>query len=168
VVTLALAFAMEAVWFRNSDIIPSEVARVTTPSLLGADLGIGSGAAFPRLEFGLVCLVTLVMVSLDVAVLRRSSLGSAMLAVRANERSAAAAGVNVVQMKVLSFALASFIAGLRKRDAGAASGQPQPDRPPETAGSAEDDDPRAVGHPLTLAIMSPSATPTLRSKRPWS
>jgi hypothetical protein len=69
VVTLALAFAMEAVWFRNSDIIPSEGARVTPPSLLGADLGIGSGAAFPRLEFGLVCLVTLVMVSLDVAVL---------------------------------------------------------------------------------------------------
>jgi sulfate-transporting ATPase len=35
-----------------------------------------------------------------------------MLAVRANERSAAAAGVNVVRIKVMSFALASFIAGL--------------------------------------------------------
>ena len=35
-----------------------------------------------------------------------------MLAVRANERSAAAAGVNVVRVKVLSFALAAFIAGL--------------------------------------------------------
>ncbi len=35
-----------------------------------------------------------------------------MLAVRANERSAAAVGVNVVRVKVLAFALASFIAGL--------------------------------------------------------
>ena len=52
------------------------------------------------------------LVAVGVAVLRRSTLGSAMLAVRANERSAAAAGVNVVRVKVLSFALASFIAGL--------------------------------------------------------
>jgi len=112
VVTLALAYAIEAVWFRNVDIVSSSGARVTPPSLFGADLGIGAGKAFPRIEFGLVCLVTLVLVALGVAILRRSSLGSAMLAVRANERSAAAAGVNVVRVKVLAFALASFIAGL--------------------------------------------------------
>lgn len=112
VVTLALAYAIEAVWFRNSDIVPSSGARVTPPSMFGMDLGIGVGQAFPRIEFGLVCLVTLVAVALGVAALRRSTLGSAMLAVRANERSAAAAGVNVVRVKVLSFALASFIAGL--------------------------------------------------------
>jgi ABC-type branched-subunit amino acid transport system ATPase component/ABC-type branched-subunit amino acid transport system permease subunit len=112
VVTLALAYAIEAVWFRNSDIVPSSGARVTPPSMFGVDLGIGAGRDFPRIEFGLVCLVTLVAVALGVAVLRRSTLGSAMLAVRANERSAAAAGVNVVRVKVLSFALASFIAGL--------------------------------------------------------
>jgi sulfate-transporting ATPase len=112
VVTLALAYAIEAVWFRNSDIVGSSGARVTPPSMLGLDLGIGAGREFPRLEFGLVCLVTLVAVALGVAVLRRSTLGSAMLAVRANERSASAAGVNVVRVKVLAFAIASFIAGL--------------------------------------------------------
>ena len=112
VVTLALAYAIEAVWFRNGDIVPSSGARVTPPSMFGIDLGIGAGQEFPRIEFGLVCLVTLVIVALGVAALRRSTLGSAMLAVRANERSAAAAGVNVVRVKVLSFALASFIAGL--------------------------------------------------------
>ena len=112
VVTLALAYAIEAVWFRNADIVPSSGARVTPPSMFGIDLGIGAGADFPRVEFGIVCLVTLVIVALGVAVLRRSTLGSAMLAVRANERSAAAAGVNVVRIKVVSFALASFIAGL--------------------------------------------------------
>jgi ABC-type branched-subunit amino acid transport system ATPase component/ABC-type branched-subunit amino acid transport system permease subunit len=112
VVTLALAYAIEAVWFRNADIVPSSGARVTQPSMFGIDLGIGAGREFPRIEFGLVCLVTLVLVAVGIAGLRRSALGSAMLAVRANERSAAAAGVNVVRVKVLAFALASFIAGL--------------------------------------------------------
>jgi ABC-type branched-subunit amino acid transport system ATPase component/ABC-type branched-subunit amino acid transport system permease subunit len=112
VVTLALAYAIEAVWFRNADIVPSSGARVTPPSLFGIDLGIGAGHDFPRIQFGLVCLVSLVAVAWGVAVLRRSALGSAMLAVRANERSAAAVGVNVVRIKVLAFALASFIAGL--------------------------------------------------------
>jgi ABC-type branched-subunit amino acid transport system ATPase component/ABC-type branched-subunit amino acid transport system permease subunit len=112
IVTLALAYAIEAVWFRNGDIVPSSGARIEPPSLFGIDLGIGAGKEFPRIEFGLVCLVTVVLVALGVAALRRSTLGSAMLAVRANERSAAAAGVNVVRVKVLAFAIAAFIAGL--------------------------------------------------------
>ncbi len=112
VVTLALAYAIEAVWFRNTDIVGTGGARVTDPSIFGLDLQIGSGRDFPRIEFGLLCLATLVAVALSVALLRRSALGSAMLAVRANERSAAAAGVNVVRVKVLAFAIASFIAGL--------------------------------------------------------
>jgi sulfate-transporting ATPase len=112
VVTLALAYAIEAVWFRNTQIVSVSGAQVSDPSLFGVDLGIGSGTAFPRLAFGLLCLFTLVGVAFGVAKLRMSRLGSAMLAVRANERSAAGVGVNVVGVKVLSFALASFIAGL--------------------------------------------------------
>ena len=112
VVTLALAYAIEAAWFRNTDIVSSDGARVTPPELFGWDLGIGAGRAFPRIEFGLLCLGVLVAVAVGIAALRRSALGSAMLAVRANERSAAAVGVNVVRVKVLSFAIASFIAGL--------------------------------------------------------
>jgi sulfate-transporting ATPase len=112
VVTLALAYAIEAVWFRNSDFVRSGGARVTPPSMFGVDLGIGAGRVFPRIEFGLLCLGTLVAVGFGVAALRKSALGSAMLAVRANERSAAAVGVNVVRVKVVSFALASFIAGI--------------------------------------------------------
>jgi branched-subunit amino acid ABC-type transport system permease component len=55
VVTLALAYAIEAVWFRNADIVSSSGARVTPPSMLGIDLGIGAGDDFPRIEFGLLC-----------------------------------------------------------------------------------------------------------------
>src|SRR4029077_9721677 len=58
------------------------------------------------------CLIVCVVVASGVALLRRSSLGSALLAVRAHERSAAGIGVNVVFVKVLSFAIASFIAGI--------------------------------------------------------
>ncbi len=112
VVTLAFAYAIEAVWFRNTDIVGTSGATVEDPSLFGIDLGVGVGKAFPRLGFGLLCLFTLVLVALGVAILRRSSLGSAMLAVRANERSAAGVGVDVMRVKVISFAISSFIAGL--------------------------------------------------------
>ena len=54
----------------------------------------------------------LVIVAVSVALLRRSRLGSAMVAVHANERSAAAAGVNVVRVELTTFAIGSFIAGL--------------------------------------------------------
>ncbi len=112
VVTLALAFGLEAIWFRNSQIVDASGARVLQPKLFGINLAIGVGKAFPRLSFGLMCLIVCALVALGVARLRRSSLGSAMLAVRANERSAAGTGVNVVFVKVVSFAIASFIAGI--------------------------------------------------------
>jgi sulfate-transporting ATPase len=112
VVTLALAYAIEALWFRNGQFVQPAGASVKPPRLFGLDLGIGIGHAFPRMAFGLLCLFTLVAVALGVAWLRTSSLGSAMLAVRANERSAAGIGVNVTGVKIAAFAIASFIAGI--------------------------------------------------------
>jgi ABC-type branched-subunit amino acid transport system ATPase component/branched-subunit amino acid ABC-type transport system permease component len=112
VVTFALAFALEALWFRNVALVGADGASVPSPKLFGLDLGIGTGTAFPRVQFGLLCLVVLVAVALGVAKLRTSRLGSQMLAIRANERSAAAAGVDVVRVKLTAFALAAFIAGL--------------------------------------------------------
>jgi ABC-type branched-subunit amino acid transport system ATPase component/branched-subunit amino acid ABC-type transport system permease component len=113
VVTLCFAVAIEAVWFRNNDLNGGvDGAPIANPSLFGLDLGIGSGRAFPRPEFGLLCLFTLAAAAVGVAKLRTSRLGSAMLAVRANERSAAAAGINVVRIKLTGFAIGSFVAGL--------------------------------------------------------
>jgi ABC-type branched-subunit amino acid transport system ATPase component/ABC-type branched-subunit amino acid transport system permease subunit len=112
VVTLALASGFEAVWFRNTDLVSSFGNTVGEPKVFGIDLGVGSGHSFPRLSFGFMCLIVVVLVAFGVARLRTSSFGSAMLAVRANERSAAGIGVNVVFVKVLSFAIASFIAGI--------------------------------------------------------
>jgi ABC-type branched-subunit amino acid transport system ATPase component/branched-subunit amino acid ABC-type transport system permease component len=113
VVTLALAVALEALWFKNNDLNGGGLGvKVTGPWLFGLDLRVGGGAAYPRLGFCLMCLVVLVLVALGVARLRVSRLGSAMLAVRANERSAAAAGVNVARTKLIGFAIGAFIAGL--------------------------------------------------------
>ncbi|MCU1593787.1 MAG: putative transporter ATP-binding protein [Frankiales bacterium] len=112
VVTLTLAYTLEAVWFRNLDFVTSSGIAIKDPKLFGYNLGIGSGADYPRVRFGLLVLAVLVVVALGVAKLRTSRLGSQMLAVRANERSAAAAGIDVVRTKLFAFAIAAFIAGL--------------------------------------------------------
>ncbi|MEU6185833.1 branched-chain amino acid ABC transporter permease/ATP-binding protein [Nocardia sp. NPDC047038] len=112
VVTLAMAYAVEAVWFRNTDFVSSSGVTTEPPTLFGFDMGIGGGEDYPRVAFGVLCLVVAAAVGVAVAMLRRSRFGSQMLAVRANEKSAAAAGVNVVLVKVTAFAIGSFIAGL--------------------------------------------------------
>jgi ABC-type branched-subunit amino acid transport system ATPase component/branched-subunit amino acid ABC-type transport system permease component len=112
VVTLAMAFSVEAIWFRNVDIVGAEGVKAPKPSLFGWNLSIGAGLEYPRVTFGVLCLLVLVAVAVSVALLRRSRLGTEMLAVRANERSAAAAGVSVVRVKILAFAIGAFIAGL--------------------------------------------------------
>ena len=112
VVTLAMAYAVQAVWFHNSDYVPAEGRNISGPKFFGLDLRSRVGTDYPRIQFCLLVLGVLVIVAVSVALLRRSRLGSAMLAVRANERSAAGAGINVVRVKILAFAIAAFIAGL--------------------------------------------------------
>ncbi|HEX6393846.1 MAG TPA: branched-chain amino acid ABC transporter permease/ATP-binding protein [Acidimicrobiales bacterium] len=112
VVTLSLAVAVEALWFHNTDLVPANGKDIAGPTLLGLDLRAHVGTDFPRLSFSLIVLGTLVVVAVGVAKLRTSSLGSEMLAVRANERSAAGSGINVVRVKILAFGISAFVAGL--------------------------------------------------------
>ena len=113
VVTLIFAVTVEALWFRNNSFNGgTEGAQIANPELFGLDLGIGIGENYPRSAFGILCLVVLVATAGGVAALRTSRLGSAMLAVRANERSAASAGISVVRIKLIGFAIGAFIAGL--------------------------------------------------------
>ena len=113
IVTLAFAIAAEQLVFRNGWFAgPSSVASVTTPRIFGVDLGVINGSDFPRKIFGPVVLVFTVLALVFVANMRRSSTGRRMLAVRANERAAAAAGINVGRTKLLGSAFAAFLAGL--------------------------------------------------------
>ncbi|GAB09841.1 putative amino acid ABC transporter permease protein [Gordonia araii NBRC 100433] len=123
VATLALAVFLEQAWFQNPDLNgqseqlknmddPTGAAlRIPDPTLFGIDMAVGSGDGY-RISFGVLCLTVLTLCALGVAFLRRSRLGAAMLAVRANERSAAASGINVGATKLIAFAVASFLAGL--------------------------------------------------------
>lgn len=113
VVTLALAVALEAFWFRNPELNGGlEGAPIATPKLFGVDFGIGAGEGYPRLTFGFLALAVLTLIALGVALLRRSRLGASMLAVRANERSAAASGIDVPRVKLAAFAIAAAIAAI--------------------------------------------------------
>ena len=112
VVTLSLAVCVESLWFRNTDYVSVSGKVVSGPELFGLDLRNRVGTSYARIPFGLLALLVLVGVALYVVRLRRSRLGSAMLAVRANERSAAASGIDVVRTKLIAFAIGSFLAGL--------------------------------------------------------
>jgi ABC-type branched-subunit amino acid transport system ATPase component/branched-subunit amino acid ABC-type transport system permease component len=113
VVTLALAATVQTAWFQNTDIVGfTGGAKVKDPELFGIGLGWNFKPGATHISFGMLALVVLVLTAISVGLLRRSQLGSAMVAVRANERSAAAAGVNVLQVKLMAFAIGSFIAGI--------------------------------------------------------
>jgi ABC-type branched-subunit amino acid transport system permease subunit len=93
--------------------------RKTTgpPEIFGIEFGPSSKFLFgdgklPTAGFGVFLLVVCVAACVAVMRLRRSRLGEQMLAVRANERAAAAAGVNVRAVKLTAFAIASGLAGL--------------------------------------------------------
>jgi ABC-type branched-subunit amino acid transport system ATPase component/ABC-type branched-subunit amino acid transport system permease subunit len=100
-------------WFNNPDFNGGYAgAPVADARIFGLDLGVGAGHSYPQLSFGILCLIVLLLAAGGVAAVRRSRLGAEMLAVRANERSAAAAGVAVSQVKLIAFAIGGFLAGL--------------------------------------------------------
>ena len=113
VVTLALAAVLQNLWFNNPQFNGGlGGAPIRDPSIFGVDLGVGSGHGYPHLSFGVLCLIVLLLAAGGVAVVRRSRLGAAMLAVRANERAAAASGISVSRVKLAAFAIGGFLAGL--------------------------------------------------------
>jgi ABC-type branched-subunit amino acid transport system ATPase component/branched-subunit amino acid ABC-type transport system permease component len=113
VTTLALAVVLQDLWFNNPDFNGGYAgAPVADARIFGLDLGVGAGHSYPQLSFGILCLIVLLLAAGGVAAVRRSRLGAEMLAVRANERSAAAAGVAVSQVKLIAFAIGGFLAGL--------------------------------------------------------
>jgi branched-subunit amino acid ABC-type transport system permease component len=117
VVTLAAAQAIEQFGFANSTWgAGSSGSPVPNPQLLGLNLGTDAGfrgldGNLPSPVLGFLALAVAVALSLLVANIRRSTLGRRMLAVRSNERAAAAAGINVRNVKFAAFAISSFVAG---------------------------------------------------------
>lgn len=114
VATLAIAVAIEALVLASEPFSGGAMGMsAPRPSLFGMDLGVSAlGDANFRPAFGITVLVVLVLACLAVAGIRRSRMGLRWLAVRANERAAAAAGIDVTGAKLGAFAVSSFLAGL--------------------------------------------------------
>ena len=115
IVTLAGGVAVTEFVFKNPKYVgdPSTGgATVPNPSVFGWDMGLVLGTDSSRPVFGLFLLAVLTVLALAVANLRRSATGRRILAVRSNERAAAAAGIDVARTKMVAFTLSAFIAGV--------------------------------------------------------
>ena len=108
VVTFGLGFAVDQMVFSNSAYTENARVMPTDLSLFGVPI---DPVGHPR-NYALVCLVFLILAALVVANLRRGRTGRRLLAVRTNERAAAAIGVNVFETKLYGFTLSAGIAGL--------------------------------------------------------
>jgi ABC-type branched-subunit amino acid transport system ATPase component/ABC-type branched-subunit amino acid transport system permease subunit len=107
VVTLGLADALNSMLFTRNDV-----------NLKGLGMNVGPARLFgmpvdellhPR-RYALFALVLLTLVAFAVSNLRRSRIGKVLVAVRANERAAAALGISVATAKLYAFVVAGGIA----------------------------------------------------------
>ena len=118
VVTLAGAVALENFGFQNSTWGGGLAgAPVPEPKWFGFDLGTmnsfrGIDGNLPSPVFGWVALLCCVLLGVGVGFVRRGKLGQRMLAVRSNERAAAAAAINPRTVKLYAFGIAAFVAGV--------------------------------------------------------
>ncbi len=118
VVTLAGAVAIENFGFVNATWGGGlSGSPVPEPKLFGFDLGTqnsfhGIDGNVPSPVFGWVALICCVLLCVWVGFIRRGALGQRMLAVRSNERAAAAAAINPRTVKLYAFGIAAFIAGV--------------------------------------------------------
>ena len=111
VATLGAAVSIEELVFNSPSL--NGLTDVPRPRIFGLDLGfLASGDENFRAAFGIFALVVLGACGIAVANLRRSPTGLRWLAVRSNERAAAAAGVDVSANKLMAFAISSALAGL--------------------------------------------------------
>jgi sulfate-transporting ATPase len=109
VITLGAAVAVDSLVFNDASLTGGYSGiSIQSPSIFRYSL---DGIIHP-FRYAMVCLVVLILCVAGVAWLRRSRLGLMMLAVRDNERAAAAEAVNTVRTKLIAFGLSAFMAGV--------------------------------------------------------
>jgi branched-chain amino acid transport system permease protein len=108
VITLGFAVAVYAAVFSNPHFNGGSALAVEPPGLWGFSLNPATHPA----RFGFAVLAAMGLCALGVLNLRRSPSGQRLLAVRSNERAAAASGLNVTVLKLQGTALSALIASL--------------------------------------------------------
>ncbi|MCX6021030.1 MAG: hypothetical protein NTZ05_04750, partial [Chloroflexi bacterium] len=116
VVSIAAAVSLQTLYFENvklTDLSAGSNAAVSKPTFFGLDIGsAGDRGLTDRPAFTIFCVIVLALLCVAVCNIRVGGTGRRFLAVRANERAAAAAGIEVARTKMLAFAIASAIAGV--------------------------------------------------------
>jgi branched-chain amino acid transport system permease protein len=117
VVTLSAVIAIEDLIIRNPTLMgEGSISTNPTPrpSWFGRYVGAQDLTTNRTDSWGFTVwlLIFVTLVGLAVANLRRGAVGRRFLAVRANERAAAAAGIDVARAKLLGFGISSAIAGI--------------------------------------------------------
>jgi sulfate-transporting ATPase len=109
IVTLGLGTTIELMLFNNRNYTGGvQGTQVGNPDLFGYDIGSINHPA----RYGIFVLVMAMLAVWVVANVRRGRSGRRLIAVRTNERAAAALGIDVMVAKLFAFSLASAIAAL--------------------------------------------------------
>jgi branched-chain amino acid transport system permease protein len=117
IVTIAAVGPIGDLLLRNTSIF-SSAAEANMPVPRPEWFGIDVSATDPETNstdywrFTVFAVIAFVLLGLAVVNLRRGATGRRFLAVRANERAAAAAGIDVARTKLLGFGIASALAGI--------------------------------------------------------
>jgi len=113
ILSFSLAVVVDDLLFRSPTFVGrGGLAEVEAPTVFGVDIGIFGGDGFPSRRFGFLLLAAALVCAALVVGVRSGPLGRRFLAVRANERAAAAAGIDVARTKVVGAALSSFVAAV--------------------------------------------------------
>lgn len=123
IVTIAAALAIERFVFNNYSLTPPEGNPIAKPTLFGMNLGVREGGDIARLAFSLMVLTVAAIVVWAFVRLASGDTGRAFLAVRANERAAAASGIDVRRTKLIGFGVSAFLAGVAGCLIGYSAGQ---------------------------------------------
>lgn len=111
IITLGLGTTLEVMVFQNTDLATtpgSDGIAVGKQTLFGIDI---SGVDHPQ-RYAALVLLLFIGAALVVANIRRSRTGRRLIAVRANERAAAALGIGVRATKLYAFGVSAAIAAL--------------------------------------------------------
>ena len=109
IVTLGLGTAIELMIFQNGRFVGGFAGtKIGKPHLFGWDFNAISHPG----RYAIVSMVAFVLMALMVGSMRRGRSGRRLLAVRTNERAAAALGISVPGAKVYAFALSAGIAAV--------------------------------------------------------
>jgi branched-chain amino acid transport system permease protein len=115
IITLAGGVTIAEFVFKNPNIIgdiSTGGAKVPNPAIGQWDFGLVFGTKTSRPIFGLFVLAVTVLLAFAVSNIRRSGFGRVLLAVRGNERASAAIGIDVTRVKLITYAMSSWIAGV--------------------------------------------------------